>query len=193
MGMFGFEGLDEGKISMTVNLYNYNIYEYLDEEIIISIPDKYKEIDKNTNLYEERNYSINYNNELDVYDYDINYTLSSSYSKLENLVNTFNNSITKAYGDYKELTFLEEKTISGSQYFVMELSNDGGNVLLGITKANSMYVFIVSLCTIDNEFDYTTLGSINSILANAKYTSASSSISNFERVNIAGVTSGLAQ
>ena len=69
-----------------------------------------------------------------------------------------------------------EKTINGNSYITIELSKSGTNALLGLTKANSMYVFGLTILNVDNEYDYEILESLSSILNSATYTGESNSI-----------------
>ncbi|MBE6153841.1 MAG: hypothetical protein E7166_06435 [Firmicutes bacterium] len=97
-------------------------YEDKLEEITIKLPEKYKEIDKNLNVYEKRNYSLDYNDELEIYNYDVEYSLTSEYLKLESQVSNISSSFPRAYGDYKELTYSGEQNINGKNFVVY----DGG-------------------------------------------------------------------
>lgn len=92
------------------------------EEIIIKLPEKYKEIDKKSNLYENRNYGLDYNDKLEIYNYDVEYSLTSEYLKLENLISNINSSFPRTYGNYKDLTYLGEQNINGKNFIVY----DGG-------------------------------------------------------------------
>lgn len=46
--------------------------------ITIKLPENYKEIDKKNNLYTERYFGLNYDEEKELYDYEIHYTLSAT-------------------------------------------------------------------------------------------------------------------
>lgn len=74
----------------------------------------------------------------------------------------------------------EEKTIGGMKYITIEMSQSGQNVLMGIAKANSMFVFGVTALNQDNEFDYDILKTMASILKSAEYKGESNNIKGFE-------------
>ena len=97
-------------------------YEDKLEEITLNLSEKYKEIDKNLNVYEKRNYSLDYNDELEIYNYDVEYSLTSEYLKLESQVSNISSSFPRAYGDYKELKYSGEQNINGKNFVVY----DGG-------------------------------------------------------------------
>lgn len=80
-----------------------------------------------------------------------------------------------------------EKTIGGMSFITLELSKDGTNSLFGITKANSMNLFGVTAYNIDNEYDYTLLEKISSILSTAEYNDDTNNISIFEKPDMSGI------
>jgi len=104
------------------NLKRFVGYDDMLEEIIINLPEKYKEVDKNLNIYEKRNYNLDYNEKLDIYNYDVEYTLTSEYLKIDSQIDIINSSFSKAYGNYKELTYSGKKNINGKEFVVY----DGG-------------------------------------------------------------------
>lgn len=126
---------------------NYNCEET--EEITLKIPEKYTEIDKNNNLYEERNYVLNFNEEKQSYDYEVTYKISSL--DIENQLSVISNKDNKSYKNNKDIT-LDDKTFkiyerkytdkdsNGNEYNInenvlfYELKND--RYLVIIIKAN---------------------------------------------------------
>lgn len=105
-----------GKLQGYVN-YNHNNI----RTVTIKIPDKYKEIDKNTNVYEERNYAYNYNEDIDKYDYTVRYKLLKT--KPDDYIKIINNTYIKtAYGASKYLTYSGDLTVNGNKFKVY----DGG-------------------------------------------------------------------
>lgn len=92
------------------------------EQIKLKVPDKYKEIDKGKNIYENRYYNLNYNEELEIYDYEVSYYLTSKYSKIETQIDNINLLFPKAYGDYNYLSYSYEKEINGKKFQIY----DGG-------------------------------------------------------------------
>ncbi|MBQ6497970.1 MAG: hypothetical protein IJI58_04585 [Bacilli bacterium] len=105
-----------GKLQGYVN-YDYNNI----RTVTIKIPDKYKEIDKNTNVYEERNYAYNYNEDIDNYDYTVRYKLLKT--KPDDYIKIINNTYIKtAYGASKYLTYSGDLTVNDNKFKVY----DGG-------------------------------------------------------------------
>lgn len=92
------------------------------EEIILRIPDKYKEQDKSSNIYEERYYVLDYNEELKIYDYEIEYYLTNKSTKMDNQVSIYNSLFSSAYGEYKDLSYSGEITLNNKTFKVY----DGG-------------------------------------------------------------------
>lgn len=90
------------------------------EEIKLKIPEKYKETEKGTNIYEDRYYNLNYNEELEIYDYEINYSLTTSNSNINDQIENINSLFPKAYGDYKYLVYSGEKELNGKKFQVYE-------------------------------------------------------------------------
>lgn len=71
-------------------------------KINIKLPDVYKEIDNGNNLYEERYFGLNYDEEKELYDYIVHYKLTSTYSNdINGQLDILNAMFSKAYGDYK--------------------------------------------------------------------------------------------
>lgn len=116
-------------------------YEDTLEEITISLPEKYKEIDLGTNVYEKRYYSLNYNQDLDIYDYDLEYSLTSEYLKKDSQIKIISNSFSKTYGDYKELTYSGEKIINDKKF---EIYDGGYTDISGImfTSTNRVKYYV---------------------------------------------------
>ena len=86
--------------------------------VTLKVPDKYKEIDKNANLYENRYYVWNYNDNIEKYDYEVHYELSNLSE--ENIIET--STIKTAYGASQELTYSGNFTQNDKEYKVY----DGG-------------------------------------------------------------------
>lgn len=89
--------------------------------ITLKVPDKYEEIDKKRNIYLERCYSLNYNEDMKIYDYDVHYELTTLSD--ESTVKTINSVYIKStYGESQELTYSGDLTLNGKQFKVY----DGG-------------------------------------------------------------------
>ncbi len=108
--------------------YNYDKIDY----IKLKIPDKYEEIDKNRNINLERNYSLNYNEDMLIYDYDVRYELTTLQEKsiIDNINSTY---IKSSYGDSHELSYSGNLTLNNKLF----KSYDGGYTdLSGIMFTN---------------------------------------------------------
>lgn len=92
------------------------------DEITLSIPDKYKEVDKQANLYSKKNYGLNYDDKYYLYDYEIEYSLTTEYREIESEINSINSWYPKGYGEYKELKYSGKKNINGKEFIIY----DGG-------------------------------------------------------------------
>lgn len=100
--------------------------------ITLKIPDKYEGIDKNVNLYLEKNYGLNYNEDMKIYDYNVHYELSTlAEDKIVDIINDIY--ITTAYGEYHYLQYSGKLTLNGKEFKVY----DGGYTnLSGILFTN---------------------------------------------------------
>lgn len=89
--------------------------------ITLKIPNKYEEIDKNVNYYLEKNYGLNYNEDMEIYDYNVHYELSKLSD--DKIVDTINSVYIKtAYGESHNLEYSGSLTLNGKQFKVY----DGG-------------------------------------------------------------------
>lgn len=66
--------------------------------VVIKLPKDYEEIDKNSNLYQNRYFKLNYDYKKELYDYEIHYELSGI-SKIDDHIKVLN-SLFKKYGEY---------------------------------------------------------------------------------------------
>ena len=89
--------------------------------IILKIPDEFEEVDKNQNFYLKRYYGLNYNEDMDIYDYDVHYELSELSD--EAIIDIINPSYIKTrYGDSQQLIYSGNITINDKEFKVY----DGG-------------------------------------------------------------------
>lgn len=97
--------------------YNYDKIDY----IKLKIPDKYEEIDKNRNINLERYYSLNYNEDMLIYDYDVHYELTTLPEKsiIDNINSTY---IKSSYGESHKLSYSGNLTLNNKLF----KSYDGG-------------------------------------------------------------------
>lgn len=86
------------------------------EEVTIKIPDKYQEVDKNNNIFEFRNFKLNYNEKLNMSDYEIKYSLKSKNSKINTTLETINMTFNKSLNNYKYLTYDGEITLNNKLF-----------------------------------------------------------------------------
>lgn len=70
----------------------------------------------------------------------------------------------------------QEKTLGGVEFITMEISYSGQNVIVALTRANSMYFIGVTAMNLDNEFDYSLLETIAPIISSASYSGATSNM-----------------
>ncbi len=99
----------------------------------LKVPDKYEEIDKNNNLYLERNYALNYNEDKLFYDYEVHYGLTTLSD--EAIIKSINSAyITSAYGEAHELIYTKDLTVNNKKFKVYE---GGYTKLSGIMFTNT--------------------------------------------------------
>lgn len=77
----------------------------------------------------------------------------------------------------------ELKSFNNKEYITLEAIEKDTNVILGITRINSIKCAVVAVYNLDNTFDYDLLKKISSIIASAKYDDASNSISVEPEIN----------
>lgn len=87
------------------------------EEVKINLPEKYKEVDKKTNVYSTRNFGLNYNNKLDTYDYNVEYTLTNYYATLDKQIDLIND-VYLSKGS--KLQYSGEREINGKKYLIYD-------------------------------------------------------------------------
>lgn len=80
-----------------------------------------------------------------------------------------------------------EKTIGGMPFITIEISKSGTNALLGLAKANSMNLFGITAYNMNNEYDYTLLEKVSSILSTAEYNGETNNMSIFEKPDMSGI------
>lgn len=106
---------------VTSKLKRFTDYTYSKtEEITLKLPETYQEIDKETNLYEERNFVCNYNQEKEIYDYEVSYETTYSSTNLDSRIEVLNKEIEyfKKNGKYKEFSAGEDITANTKKFKV---------------------------------------------------------------------------
>lgn len=88
------------------------------EKISLKIPDKYRELEKQNNIYSNRYFGLNYHEDNNIYDYEIHYELTNTSSKAESIVDNINSAFPKSYGAYNYLTNSGEFTLNNYKFSV---------------------------------------------------------------------------
>ena len=121
-------------------------------QIKINVPKKYNGYEKyNDNIYSDRYFGLNYDEDKNIYDYEIHYSLTPTYTKIEDKVKSINSSYTKSYGEYNDLTYLSEIELNNRKFIVYS----GGYTQLGgimFTNINRFYYYTnkkVLFCELD--------------------------------------------
>ena len=107
--------------NLICELKEFTDYERTKVQVItLNVPEKYKEINKGYyNIYTHRNFGLNYNEEMEIYEYDAEYEVCSSLdSKLDSLNSDY--SSYKSKGEYKELEFKETLTLNEKTFDIYE-------------------------------------------------------------------------
>lgn len=116
------------------NLKRYDGYDKKKIDMIsLKIPDKYQEFEKGNNIYSDRYFGLNYDEEKNIYDYEIHYELTTSSSKIESKIDSLNSSFSKAYGVYNYLTNSGEIVLNNYKF---NLYTGGYTQLGGIMFTN---------------------------------------------------------
>lgn len=88
---------------------------------------------------------------------------------------------------YQELGYtveiVKQEKIGNTDFIIVELSTSGTNMLLVVTKANSMNLFIASIINVNNEYDYDYLNTIANILISSEYSEETNAITSFKKVD----------
>lgn len=84
------------------------------EEITLKLPNNYQEFDKETNLFEERHYAVNYDEEKEIYEFEVQYqTISFG---IESELEILDKAINKDYGEYKEFEQINDITVNNKVF-----------------------------------------------------------------------------
>ena len=86
------------------------------DEIKLNIKDEYQELDYGVNTYSYRYFGLNHNRKNDVYQYEIKYTLTSKYQKLDSIISYI--TIYKNNGPYQELVNNGTISLNGKEFIV---------------------------------------------------------------------------
>ena len=84
------------------------------EEITLKLPENYQEVDKEINLFKERNYAVNYDEEKEIYEFEVQYqTISFG---IESELEILDKAIYKDYGKYKEFEQINDITVNNKVF-----------------------------------------------------------------------------
>lgn len=126
--------IDKNIISELKKYRSYN--DKTIENVIISIPNKYREIDKFANIYLDRYYGLNYNKNKELYDYEIHYSLTEN--DKNSIINNINSLFINSYNKSDALTKTDELIINNKKF---EIYTGGYTNISGImyTSYNKEY------------------------------------------------------
>lgn len=80
------------------------------EEITLKLPENYQEIDNGNNMFEERNYEVNYDEEKEKYQFEVQYkTIAFG---IESELDSLDRTIYKGYGKYKDFEQINDIIIN---------------------------------------------------------------------------------
>ena len=88
------------------------------EEITLKLPESYQEIDKDTNLYEERHYVSDYYEEVQIPKYEVYYQTIKF--NIENELELLDKEINKDLGTYKDFTQTQDIMLNNRKFKVYE-------------------------------------------------------------------------
>ncbi len=115
-------------------LKQYTDYSYdKTEEITLKLPESYQEIDKDTNLYETRNYISDYYEKVPIAKYEIEYSVTSL--SIESELKILEGNINKNLGEYKNFSQASDITSNNKEFVVY---NRGYTRLSESTDSNEL-------------------------------------------------------
>ncbi len=105
------------------------------DNVTIKLPEEYKEIDKDYNLYVERAFGLNYDEDIDLYDYVVKYEFSYT-NNIEKNIESLNNFFAKSYGECNYYQLVGDITIGDKQYieYVGGYTDLGGVMFTNINR-----------------------------------------------------------
>ena len=104
------------------------------EEIILKLPENYKEIDLENNYYQKRYYISNYYEKIHVPEYEVEYGIVNS---IDSELKSINSGINKNLGKYKKSSKIKDITANGKKFEAYEMGKtetSDGLVSKGIYK-----------------------------------------------------------
>lgn len=88
------------------------------QEITLKLPESYQEIDKETNLYEERNYISNYYDEVPVPEYEVEYRMTSL--SIDSELKILEDHINKNLGEFKNFSQSKDITSNDKKFIAYD-------------------------------------------------------------------------
>lgn len=103
--------------------------------ITIKLPEAYKEIDNRNNLYDERYFGLNYDEDKRIYDYEIHYKFGVT-DDVEKSIESLDFMFAKAYGKYNYYKKVGTKTVNNKQFteYVGGYTDLGGIAFTNINR-----------------------------------------------------------
>ncbi len=90
------------------------------DNIKVKLPEKYTELDKGYNIYKDRFYCTDYNEDKEIWKYQINYKLTNTIRDLDSQIEFQSSSYKTGYGEYKELTYTKDIDLNGKKFKVYD-------------------------------------------------------------------------
>ena len=104
---------DEKKVAVLKRFSDYKRTKY--DEIKIKLPVSYEELDYESNIYQERYYGINYDKKNDIYQYNVNYSLTGNTITPDRVIS---NIWISTQGAYQPLVYEKTVTYNEKEYDV---------------------------------------------------------------------------
>ena len=104
---------DEKKVAVLKRFSDYKRTKY--DEIKIKLPVSYEELDYESNIYQERYYGINYDKKNDIYQYNVNYSLTGNTITPDRVIS---NIWISTQGAYQPLVYEKAVTYNEKEYDV---------------------------------------------------------------------------
>lgn len=110
-------------------------------ETTVKLPNKYKEYQDYNDVSIEKKYYLNYNEDRELYDYEIRYKMYENYMDTDKIVEMVNTLFSKAYGEYHYLTQTNDTTINDKKLLTYTGGyTDSGGIMLTNKDRFNYYV-----------------------------------------------------
>ncbi len=128
--------------NLNIELKRFRDSKYKEYDLVkVKIPEKYREIDNEFNIYEERYFGLNYDTDNQVYQYNINYKLTSKYSSVNSQMDLANSNMNyySKYGEIKKMIEQDSVNINGKEFQVFNGSYYKNDKLYNSSEDNVIY------------------------------------------------------